>query len=762
MALAVAARTDRLRVASADGAGAFLNSYRSQRWPCEEPAGPYAVNLADLTGFRTLFLDLDCDEPLAAAAQVATLSALLAQAGIRFVEVRSGPSARTHLVATWQTRIPAADVQRVGRALQQHAPDLDLTPLSNPATGSMRPPGSPHRNGGRSRVVGDEHDALEVLQVGNDQQAWTRLRALLRVDHHDDGATCSAVADQRLAALPQAGGLPRLDVARREAGSVTADLIANGDTRNRFGGNRSALAVAITAALIQAGSSFPEFLRLALNPSSVGFEHLRKQHAGGGRLLPRGDPAAAAQRMWLSTIQWILDHPATSAARRDVPDELIAVAAAVGDAGWGGLAGPGERAVMDALLALAVAIGSVTVGCSVRRLAILVGLSKTATAGILIRLQAKYWLLTLPGRKARGAATHQLTVPMPPEAVTGAGRQMQPDASTAIEAVAAALVPCRTLALAPLANSRAATDPALDLGPDTSPRRTVPHILSLASRRHDAMSCRHDPMASPEDTMPCRIPGGLGRTAGLIADLLSEAPSDVATLTTLSGLRPRTVRRHLRHLLGAGVVICARRTWSLVRHIDAALDRVARERGVAGVVARRDAEHRSESVAFAWWLADHAAARGFTSARGRRRPGHAATGATVASPRADFPRDADGRACWRTALGLSRAGLGLQPEELATLSLDGELPYKAHNESPAAAPRRTRSRRASAPAKSPKRRKTGAPATGSPSTPKAPGSSTRRHRSAVAMGAPPSMAQRIVPLSPRRTRVAPMQDFLFE
>jgi hypothetical protein len=746
-AVAVAARTDRLRVASTNETGGFLNSYRSQRWPPEEPAGPYAVHLAGQGGFRTLFLDLDCDDPPTAAAQVSDLSALLTQAGIRFVEVRSGPSARTHLVATWQTRLPPAAVQRVGRALRQHAPDLDITPLCNPATGSMRPPGSPHRSGGRSRVIGGQREALEVLQVGNDQRAWTRLCALLRVDDHDDGASFSVAADPRLAALPQAGGLPRLDVARRGPSRETAGLIVNGDTLNRFGGNRSAVAVAITASIIQIGWSFPEFLAVALDPSSVGLAHLRMQHSGGGRLLPRRDPEGAARRMWLSTIQWVLDHPATPLAPRDIPLQLPAVATAVDAAGWGGQAGPGERAVMDALLVLALAVGSVTVGCSVRRLAILVGLSKTTAAAVLIRLQTKCWLVALPGRKEREAATFELSVPMPPGAVTGPGGPMQHGASTEVEAVAAALVVGRTLDLAPPGNSRTASEFVLDLRPGASLRPALPHVLGLASRRHDAMSQGSD--------------SRLGRTAGYLADLLKDAASDQATLTTRSGLRLRTVRRHLRHLRAAGVVICAQRMWSLVRESDAALDRAAHERGATGVVARRDAEYRTESATYAWLLADHASARGFTSARGLRRPGHAAiSGAAVVSPRCNFPRDADGRTGWRTALGMTRVGLGLQTDELATLNLDGELIHEPHRERPAAAPRRTRSRPGGAATTRPRRRTGAVPAPGSPATPRSPSNSTRRHRRTDTPGTPRSLAQHGAPTS-GQTAVSTAQERLF-
>ena len=168
-ALAVSAREEELRVGDAN------NRYAGRRWPAVLPTDPYAVYLAGPDGYRTLALDLDA--PAAQAErQAAVLSAVLKSAGIDHIQTLSGTPGRRHLIATFTEPVAPDLVLAVGRTLRDnYAPGLDIALLGNAATGCVRPPLSPHRQGGRSEPVGSTRAALRVLQLGNPA---SRLREL--------------------------------------------------------------------------------------------------------------------------------------------------------------------------------------------------------------------------------------------------------------------------------------------------------------------------------------------------------------------------------------------------------------------------------------------------------------------------------------------------------------------------------------------------------------------------------------------------------
>lgn len=63
----------------------------------------------------------------------------------------------------WTALAEPADresVATLARLARHLCPTLDIAPLSNPTTGCVRPPGAPHRSGGRSVVLRGDTTAL--------------------------------------------------------------------------------------------------------------------------------------------------------------------------------------------------------------------------------------------------------------------------------------------------------------------------------------------------------------------------------------------------------------------------------------------------------------------------------------------------------------------------------------------------------------------------------------------------------------------------
>lgn len=130
----------------------------------------YAVRTIDSRTKRSHALALDFDaktHPRAVDRHEADLiHSLLRRCGIRALMCESGPNSGFHVLV----RITAGGVTPEGRKLlisglgRLGLLTLDRSPLSG--LGMIRPPGSPHRLGGRSQVVGDPEEALADLVGG--------------------------------------------------------------------------------------------------------------------------------------------------------------------------------------------------------------------------------------------------------------------------------------------------------------------------------------------------------------------------------------------------------------------------------------------------------------------------------------------------------------------------------------------------------------------------------------------------------------------
>lgn len=147
-----------------DGTPAPSNSYPDRAnvaGPC--PALPWVVNLTDEDGtYWLLAFDFDAHHLPVADAQADAYSfvALLERLGnLPYLVCESGPSGGLHVWLAPRSGLPAATVAAIAAAGGRLYPTLDTSPLRNPTTGGVRPPGSPHRDGGRSTILfGDTSD----------------------------------------------------------------------------------------------------------------------------------------------------------------------------------------------------------------------------------------------------------------------------------------------------------------------------------------------------------------------------------------------------------------------------------------------------------------------------------------------------------------------------------------------------------------------------------------------------------------------------
>ncbi|WP_440901474.1 hypothetical protein, partial [Actinosynnema sp.] len=82
------------------------------------------------------------------------LSLWLDELNIDHLVCESGPSGGRHVWIGLADPVDADTVRTVAVLAKQLLPSLDSSPLTNPVTGAVRPPGAPHRRGGASTPLG--------------------------------------------------------------------------------------------------------------------------------------------------------------------------------------------------------------------------------------------------------------------------------------------------------------------------------------------------------------------------------------------------------------------------------------------------------------------------------------------------------------------------------------------------------------------------------------------------------------------------------
>jgi hypothetical protein len=543
----------RVRVADVDAAGRVLNRYPGQA-PLSGPAPtrPYAVYLADSRRrYRLLGFDLDADHgPV--AADVDELRRLLRRAGMgAHVVCASGPGGGRHVWVGLALPVPAEKVDVLARALAARLPSLDISPLTNPVTGCLRPPGAPHRTGRRSEVV--DGDLTDLLSPTAGPAHVDALLTLLPASPARGPATGRRTVTHDAAGHPWIPG-DRRGLTTAAAAALHGPLPCAADTS-------SVLWVALCGAARahwQLGDLIP------LLDAAPGLEHARTGRQGPVRAArSRREQLAVLSRQWGKAVTHVAAHTEGTGGDPTFEPRCAAVVAAVeatqarADAApgrWARAGGPSDRRVLDAACEQSLAAVRLDVELDIRRLGDLCGISRETARRALQRLAYDGWL-SLAG-PAEGPRPARWALPeLPPGASTGS-------VGTGV--------------------SQAVPRPP---GPLVT-RQAWAH--ALARRRTDVA---HD-VFTPTP--------GLGHHCSRVYAALTGDGQPLWMLALSLGYSPNRVERYLQVLDDRGLARPADRgTW---RRTGAERTAVARDLGANGVLARRRRCHRSERELWAWWL----------------------------------------------------------------------------------------------------------------------------------------------------------------
>ncbi|MBD8055593.1 hypothetical protein [Rhodococcus ruber] len=373
--------------------------------PSQAPGFPWAIYLAGADHrYRLLAFDLDSGRhgPDAARTDADRLAAQLAELGVPHLRAQSGPTGGQHL---WlRLAAPGAapdDVRRLAHALRQHYPSLDTAPLTNPATGAVRPPGAPHRRGGQSRP--HLHGAaLDAALARLDTEAAPEVVEWLLARHPHSAAPDPHRPHTGAVRIVDPASNPRLDRPRRPLTDATRTLLA---TVPAPGADRSALVHSIFLGMARAGHTLADARAAAA--TAPGLVRLREDRARG-----RED----TDRQWRRALDTAAGFaPAPPATRAPIDDELDRIEAAIGSdpAHWARPGGASDERILYALLAVARTARTRTVDIDCRRLAQAAAVDASTVSRRLRVLAHESWVRCVRIGSGTRAATWQLELPDP-------------------------------------------------------------------------------------------------------------------------------------------------------------------------------------------------------------------------------------------------------------------------------------------------------------------------------------------------------------
>jgi len=368
--------------------------------------------------------------------------------------------------------------------------------------------------------------------------------------------------------------LPAAGLTRPLSAPITA-LLRDGDTDGRYA-SRSEAVLATALAAASAGWTEAGWREVLAGGALGEWAQVQRRRTGTRRHRNLPDVEHRLATTWSKAARRAVERPPVADAA-SVRGELAAVLVAAdhNPGVWRGAAGVSDRAVLAVLVQIGLAACTVTPSASTRQLSELANISPATAAVALGRLRARGWLRLEHPAAGTQAATWRLVRP---------DHLQHPPA--AIEQVLEALPP----------------RPLLPTGG--------------SARAHDAFT--HT------------VHGGLGRVAARLFDVLDDGAYgglSVPQLTALTGLHPRTVRRHLVGLQAAGLVAAGGgRTWarSLAagdpEQLGGALTEAAVLLECTGVTERRRQRHLVQRAAFTTYWTDFSARRGWAVQRGLYRP----------------------------------------------------------------------------------------------------------------------------------------------
>ncbi|PZU01315.1 MAG: hypothetical protein DI630_12655 [Gordonia sp. (in: high G+C Gram-positive bacteria)] len=371
--------------------------------PTDFPQTPWALFLTDRSQrFHLLGIDLDDKEEVAAsdvANDLALVRAVCDKLELPYLICASGGGAGRHV---WLHCEPtsAAIVARINAALKTLCSTFDNHPLSNASTGCLRAPGSPHRNGGASRILphGDHLTGMHALRhLKANPCPTSRIEALADTlaalaqpildaqQHQQVEASTAASKDSGANIFPAAQAHAAPAVAglhsRRELQPFAQAMLDQ-----RPGPDASRTSHTIARSFVYAGFGVDDFIRAALHDQAPGLEHIRTERVEKtSRRTPRIDPETYARHQFLRAIASVPAHhlqdrtegfPDDTERRHEIEQiALTAVETALRGAMWTGATGSVLHRTLAALASVSISRGRRTVTLSARSWAKQAGLT---------------------------------------------------------------------------------------------------------------------------------------------------------------------------------------------------------------------------------------------------------------------------------------------------------------------------------------------------------------------------------------------------
>ncbi|MBO2464932.1 hypothetical protein [Actinomadura violacea] len=624
------------------------------------PAGSFRLCAFDLDGVAELV-----------GPDVEFLTEQLAAVGIPVVKAASGPGPGRHVWTRCRDEIPASLVKRIVTALtgadgrRPLCPTLDAGPLLNPATGCVRVPGSPHRNGGYSRLLEHSPDeAIAVLRRGAPLLAYKQLAERLeqlagrmpprrpatpappgqthRVGEHQPRHAGAG----RIRRLPpslfrhgepvrpiarDAGGRLRLELGLRTPGEATQQAL---QARLDPAVDHSAHAFRVLKGLALAGFTHAAVVQLVNDPDrSPGLEWLRTTRSCGGaalRVAREGwDRSALLARQWDLAVEAAARVPAGGAGERDpAPDVTAAVVDllrrmdAAGTGRWTRPSGPADRATLLAIAVVMLTASRLEVSLDVRRAALMTGYSRQTANEAMRRLIADGWLCeAAPADRRRSQAR---TLGLAADHVCNTHHRHECAMSSSVADIGNSGSDTRANARPPEGLGRF---PSADLYSVKGGGRQLADSLRivLGEVRSDLW-------------------GMLGHHAAWTLQAVRDVPRTAQEMERITGYSSTTTAKHLASLTRHGLVCKGPHGWQ----------RTGRD--VADAVRELPDRHRTRSVDRAvvyaveravhrWWSAEVAwmrLSRPEKRVRGRRAPADQTTLPGLAATARAYPRQPDG------------------------------------------------------------------------------------------------------------------------
>lgn len=373
------------------------------------PERPWALNLTDTTGnYWYLVLDLDTHTrhtPRQVNDDLTTLTALLTRHAITYTVCASSTSGGKHVWIALAEPLPADDARAFASACQNHATTLDISPLVNPTSGSVRPPYSPHPAGGISQPVTDPFPLLTPTTTPAHIRAFTR-------EH-----TPHPAADTRAHTLPtHTDGHPWNPGTRRPLPARIRELAATSNPDDH-----SAAMWTILTAAVRAHWTFTDLLTVIDQP---GLTSLTSHNRGTRPRTRRRDITRYAARVWVRAVETVTrnttSHPTPAGnepSRLDtittyIDTQLIPTINADPWFTEAHNGGPNSLRVLVALADWTRQAARYEIAADVRRLAEATGMSHVTAAASLKRLQQRgYVRLVLPSQGRDAAVWTVMTQP---------------------------------------------------------------------------------------------------------------------------------------------------------------------------------------------------------------------------------------------------------------------------------------------------------------------------------------------------------------